>query len=378
MARASHLLVLVLLHATTALGMMHPAWSCTRASRVHMMAKGDGKKSRPKQPPKPPPAATAPPSPPPPQASRVKTDSLVSVRKQIALVKAFDKMSKSPSKPAARTSFRRKREESGNASRAEEEIIDINLDVSLPTLLVDGYNVIGAWPRLKKRFQKGDLQTARDLLLEDVADYAIRRYNVTVVFDANGATDNMRKDRIDEYAGGLVTVVYAHESADAYIEGEARALGADGKTVTVASSDNNVGTACSVHGANVVSAPWLVAELKASRKASALVVDEFNKQQARKHARGPNALWSALDPSLREAFDSAIDTSSNAALSRKQREAAESIRTAIANGELTDRGAAARRRQLLVDKIRNRRSSDRGADADEAEGSSSNNSTKSS
>ena len=57
---------------------------------------------------------------------------------------------------------------------------------TLPTLFVDGYNVINAWPRLKKPFAKGDLATARRLLLDDVADFTIRRYETTVVFDSNG------------------------------------------------------------------------------------------------------------------------------------------------------------------------------------------------
>ena len=45
----------------------------------------------------------------------------------------------------------------------------------LPLLLVDGYNVIGLWPRLKKRKEKNDLDGARRLLLEDLLQFAPRR-----------------------------------------------------------------------------------------------------------------------------------------------------------------------------------------------------------
>ena len=34
-------------------------------------------------------------------------------------------------------------------------------------MFVDGYNVINAWPRLKKPFEKGELHVARTLLLDD-------------------------------------------------------------------------------------------------------------------------------------------------------------------------------------------------------------------
>ena len=90
----------------------------------------------------------------------------------------------------------------------------------LDVMFVDGYNIINAWPRLKKPFVKGDLATARRLLLDDVADFTVKRYESVVVFDANGWSENANgaaKDREEEYAGGLVRVVYAHDSADAYI-----------------------------------------------------------------------------------------------------------------------------------------------------------------
>ena len=92
------------------------------------------------------------------------------------------------------------------------------------------------------------------MLLEDVANHAIGRFDVTVVFDANGATGRIGGlDRMDEYGGGLVEIVYAHDSADAYIERETKRLRAEQKPVRVATSDQGIATACSNYGAVVVS-----------------------------------------------------------------------------------------------------------------------------
>ena len=40
-----------------------------------------------------------------------------------------------------------------------------------PVLIVDGYNIVGAWPRLKKYFEVGDLDTARERLMSDLGEY---------------------------------------------------------------------------------------------------------------------------------------------------------------------------------------------------------------
>ena len=51
-------------------------------------------------------------------------------------------------------------------------------------LLVDGYNMIGAWPHLS-RLQVVNIQEARDRLIAELASYArVRQVQVIVVFDA--------------------------------------------------------------------------------------------------------------------------------------------------------------------------------------------------
>ena len=51
-------------------------------------------------------------------------------------------------------------------------------------LIIDGYNIIGAWDELQKIKEK-DLGQARDNLIELMADYqAYSGYHVIIVFDA--------------------------------------------------------------------------------------------------------------------------------------------------------------------------------------------------
>ena len=318
------------------------------------MAKGDGKQRRPKQPP-----PSTPPSPPESESetrrrNRVSQDSLLSVRKQIAIVKAYNKQrNAAPAKPAARTSFRKKPSESANRTRAAVEV-EVDVDLSVQTLMfIDGYNVIGAWPRLKKRWQNGDLDAAREMLLADVAEFAIRRVEAVVVFDAAGAADRIEgKDRYAEYAAGLVQVVYAHDSADAYIERETKRMRAEQRAVQVATSDSGIATACSVYGATVMSSLRFVQELKASRKASAALVDDFNARQQRSAPR--TTLWDVFDVDMQQKLSKQIEKSSLSALSRRDREAMEASERAKSAGEL-ERGAAATRRRLLAEQQQRQR-----------------------
>ena len=365
-------------------GCVFLALSCTplppvhRAGSISMMPKGDGKQRRPKKsdlPPPPPEAAAPPPAP----ASRVESDKLISVRKQIALIKRFEAYQKqASSSPKSRTSFRKKEKGDAKTGRGDDEQVDVSgVDWNqLDVMFVDGYNIINAWPRLKKPFVKGDLATARRLLLDDVADFTVKRYESVVVFDANGWSENANgaaKDREEEYAGGLVRVVYAHDSADAYIERETRRLRSEGKAVCAATSDGGIATACRLHGATVFSAKYFVTELKASRNAGAAILADFNKRQERLSG-GPRSsgIWDALDESLREQLDGQIQQSAEALLTRKQREALEAIERDKAEGRLVERGAMARRKQMLAEqaaaKRRRRAEAKAEAEAEAADG----------
>ncbi|MBO8157448.1 MAG: NYN domain-containing protein [Bacillaceae bacterium] len=101
-------------------------------------------------------------------------------------------------------------------------------------LIVDGYNVIGAWPELKA-LRDRDLAQARDLLVEKLAEYQAYTGNrVIVVFDAynvQGIEKKVKSHRVE--------VIYTreHETADERIEKLVKEIKNIQTQVYVATSD---------------------------------------------------------------------------------------------------------------------------------------------
>ena len=63
--------------------------------------------------------------------------------------------------------------------------------------LVDGYNVINAWPELMRL--RGNLDEARDVLVHILTEYgAFENYEMTVVFDAFFTEDEEHAQQITE------------------------------------------------------------------------------------------------------------------------------------------------------------------------------------
>ncbi|MDO4671075.1 MAG: NYN domain-containing protein [Aerococcus sp.] len=102
-------------------------------------------------------------------------------------------------------------------------------------LIVDGYNMIGAWPQLNYLKQHDDIEAARDLLLEEISNYsAYQGIETWVVFDAQfvpGLSQSYEKYNCH--------VVFTSEgqTADSYIEAMIKDQIGVLKTVTVATSD---------------------------------------------------------------------------------------------------------------------------------------------
>ena len=217
----------------------------------------------------------------------------------------------------------------------------------MPLLFVDGYNIIGKWPRLKKRQEKGDLAGARQLLLDDLLQFAPRRFEVVCVFDAYGRGE--LADRLDSYHG--IQIVFTADTADSYIEKETLRLSQEesAQQVWAATGDRAVQTSASVHGATVVSATWLVRELKDSRAETAAVVKEFNKQQQQRH--GPSKLVDSLPSEQRGLFESLDERLEEAMLSRRQREAKAQAR----QWEEDNAAALAKLRRPVVPRKKTRR-----------------------
>ncbi|OBR68311.1 RNA-binding protein [Paenibacillus oryzae] len=101
-------------------------------------------------------------------------------------------------------------------------------------LLVDGYNIIGAWPELE-RLKEQDLEDARDRLLDMLADYqGFTGMQIYVIFDAHqvsglGSTYKQHK----------LIIVYTREkeTADECIERLCTELISRRRNVYVATSD---------------------------------------------------------------------------------------------------------------------------------------------
>ncbi len=103
-------------------------------------------------------------------------------------------------------------------------------------LLVDGYNVLGAWPELAA-VKEDSLEHARDKLTDILAGYgAYKDYRVVIVFDAHAVSGAAA--RAETLPDGPEVVYTAEgETADSYIERLAYQLAHSGQGVYVVTSD---------------------------------------------------------------------------------------------------------------------------------------------
>ena len=101
---------------------------------------------------------------------------------------------------------------------------------------MDGYNVIHAWPSLKKLLSTASLEAARDELIQRVSVLGmITGESVTVVFDAHHSTSRANSSEMVE--GVQVTFTRKGHSGDHAIERLAYDASKCGDIITVATSD---------------------------------------------------------------------------------------------------------------------------------------------
>jgi uncharacterized protein len=130
-------------------------------------------------------------------------------------------------------------------------------------LIVDGYNIIGDWPELKA-LKNNDLASARDLLVEKMAEYqAYSGYRVIVVFDAQYVKGTEKR-----YRNHKVEVIFTktNETADERIEKLAISLNNRKTQVHVATSDYTEQWAIFGQGALRKSARELLIEMESVEK----------------------------------------------------------------------------------------------------------------
>uniref|UniRef100_A0A7N0ZWW1 YacP-like NYN domain protein n=1 Tax=Kalanchoe fedtschenkoi TaxID=63787 RepID=A0A7N0ZWW1_KALFE len=197
----------------------------------------------------------------------------------LKLWKDFQKRNSSTPKPA--TSYRRKKVEKDDLPEDVEPYRDPTMalynthqgmDIAVPVLLVDGYNVCGHWLKLKKYFINGRLDVSRQKLIDELVTFsALREVKVVVVFDAMMSGLPTHKET---FAG--VDVIFSGETcADSWIEKEVVALREDGcPKVWVVTSDRCQQHAAHGAGAYVWSSKALVSEIKASQKEVQMMLQE--------------------------------------------------------------------------------------------------------
>jgi predicted RNA-binding protein with PIN domain len=106
----------------------------------------------------------------------------------------------------------------------------------LERVIVDGYNVIHAWPQLKRLLGDASLEAARDKLVDRLSVFGmVAGADVTVVFDAHHSTARSNSEEIVE--GVHVLFTRKGHSADHAIERIAYEASQVGDVITVATSD---------------------------------------------------------------------------------------------------------------------------------------------
>ncbi len=140
-------------------------------------------------------------------------------------------------------------------------------------LLVDGYNVIHAWPDLKALLRHS-LEDARDRLVERLAVYSqVSGDDVTVVFDAHRTTALAAAEDVQNG----VRIVFTRKglSADHVIERMAYAVTNHGDLLTVATSDRFQRDLVRGMGGAVISSPELERRVVEAEKQMSRTVEKY-------------------------------------------------------------------------------------------------------
>ncbi len=135
-------------------------------------------------------------------------------------------------------------------------------------LIVDGYNIIGAWPCLKKTSQNVGLEAARNELIEALISYsAFTGYQTQVVFDAHFQKNCGNEEVITKQVSAFYTDF--GQTADTYIEKLCASLRHKVaerllSRVVVATSDRAQQLTVHGYGAEWISAQQLCYEVEAT------------------------------------------------------------------------------------------------------------------
>lgn len=167
------------------------------------------------------------------------------------------------------------------------------------TLIVDGYNIIHAWPALHTTLRERGLEDARRQLVSQLAEYAAQTgVGVTVVFDAHARPGALPST--ETFAGVTVLFGSKRATADHVIERVAyrasqRGEGAD---VVVATDDRLERDVVGAMGVATMSARALEAEV--GRVAGSLNTET---RRMRDDSRRGTRVEDGLDPEIRRRLE---------------------------------------------------------------------------
>lgn len=162
-------------------------------------------------------------------------------------------------------------------------------------LLVDGYNMIGAWNHLKQVSEVDGLEAARRGLIESLVNYsAFQGFDTQIVFDAQYQGSPGTKEIITPHL--LVFYTNFLQTADSYIEQTCAKFRQDirrfHQRLIVATSDRAQQLTVTGYGAECLSALQLLSDVESAN----LRVRSKQKHKGRSSGR----LANSLDPVARQ------------------------------------------------------------------------------
>ncbi len=161
-------------------------------------------------------------------------------------------------------------------------------------LIVDGYNIIGAWPELRTLKEKDKLAEARDALIHWLDEYqAYSGREVILVFDAHQVPGMGKK-----YSNNRITIYYTkeNETADELIERLVKELYIRRRQIYVATSDYTEQRVIFGQGALRISARELAIEKETIEKKIETKVTKNNKKLK-------SNIFSSLDDEMIKFFE---------------------------------------------------------------------------
>lgn len=141
--------------------------------------------------------------------------------------------------------------------------------------IIDGYNVINAWPKLKD-ISKVSLETARDRLIDQMAEYkSLSGEEVVIVFDAYNLDRNI--ESVYEKYGMQIVYTKRFQTADTYIEKEIHRLGPK-ENLKVVTDDGQIQILATSKGAVRMTSAELAAQIyNTNKKINRVKRADFNR-----------------------------------------------------------------------------------------------------